>query len=88
MAQLKYWNGTSWEVAVVGAKGEDGKYTVSPTAPVSPEEGDAWFHSELGRMYVYYDSFWVEQSSNFAGPTGPKGDPGDSLNASIHPFVI
>lgn len=71
-----------------GPTGPDGNYFVSGTPAASPEEGDAWFDAESGRMYVYYDDFWVEQSSNFAGPTGPKGDPGESVNASIHPFVI
>lgn len=71
-----------------GPTGPDGNYFVSGTPSSSPVEGDAWFDAESGRMYVYYDGFWVEQSSNFAGPTGPKGDPGDSVNASIHPFVI
>jgi hypothetical protein len=71
-----------------GPTGPDGNYFVSGTPTETPIEGDAWFDAESGRMYVYYDGFWVEQSSNFAGPTGPKGDSGDSVNASIHPFVI
>lgn len=71
-----------------GPTGPDGNYFVSGTPSLNPVEGDAWFDAESGRMYVYYDNFWIEQSSNFAGPTGPKGDPGDSVNASIHPFVI
>jgi len=81
-------NGTNGADGATGPTGPDGNYFVSGTPAASPVEGDAWFDAESGRMYVYYDGFWIEQSSNFAGPTGPKGDPGDSLNASIHPFVI
>jgi len=61
-----------------GPTGPDGNYTVSDTAPVSPEEGDAWFNSTEARLYVYYDSYWIEASANLTGATGPTG-PGVSI---------
>lgn len=33
---------------------------VSASAPVAPEEGDAWFDNTDGKFYVYDGSFWVE----------------------------
>jgi hypothetical protein len=59
-----------------GPSGLDGKFIVSSVAPVSPEEGDVWFNSNTGKFYLYFDSYWVETSSNEAGPTGPIGPTG------------
>ena len=55
---------------------------VSDNAPINPDLGDLWFHSELGRTFIYYDetrlgvgtdSFWVDaapvNSSVLTGPT-------------------
>lgn len=33
---------------------------VSGTMPASPVEGDFWFDTNTGRIFVYYDSFFVE----------------------------
>jgi hypothetical protein len=63
--------GTQGPTGPAGAQGDPGKYTVSATAPANPEEGDAWFNSETAQMYVYYDSYWVETSTSYAGPAGP-----------------
>ena len=38
--------------------------TTSDTAPSSPSQGDQWFNSATGQMFVYYDSFWIEIISN------------------------
>jgi hypothetical protein len=86
MSQLKFYNSVTqaWEPAVIGARGDDGKYAVSAEEPVNPEEGDAWFDSTNARFYIYYDGYWVEQTSNLIGPTGPAG----SYDNSLHPFVI
>tara|TARA_R110000868_G_scaffold216396_1_gene466528 strand:+ start:4194 stop:5438 length:1245 start_codon:yes stop_codon:yes gene_type:complete len=51
--------------------------TVSDTAPVSPSEGDQWFDSVSGTMFVYYDSYWIEVGTQGAvGETGPTGATG------------
>jgi hypothetical protein len=33
--------------------------SVSDTAPSSPTEGDLWWKSNDGNLYVYYDSYWI-----------------------------
>ena len=55
-------------IAGIGVGG--GSLTVSDTAPASPSEGDLWYDSTDGSTYVFYDSFWVEATSAYAGPTG------------------
>ena len=47
-----------------------GSLTIGDTPPASPSEGDLWYNSLEGSTYVYYDSFWVESTSAYAGPTG------------------
>jgi hypothetical protein len=42
-----------------GPTGAEGTYTVSATAPASPQIGDIWFNSLTGTTYIYYDSYWV-----------------------------
>ena len=109
------WNGTVWSssgaigdtgptgptgaVGATGPTGPEANFTVSATAPSSPVEGDAWFNSTDGRMYVYYDGYWVESNSapqgptgatgptGADGPTGPTGATGEVVNY-IHPYFI
>jgi hypothetical protein len=33
---------------------------IGSTPPVSPSEGDFWFNSETGTIYIRYDGFWVQ----------------------------
>ena len=33
--------------------------SVSDTAPSNPVQGDLWWKSDDGNMYVYYDGYWV-----------------------------
>lgn len=33
---------------------------VGSTAPVSPEVGRLWYDTNSGRMYIFYDSSWVD----------------------------
>jgi hypothetical protein len=60
--------------------------TSATTPPASPQEGDAWYDSASGNLYVYYDSYWVEAASANDGPTGntgstgPTGPQGTSIN--------
>lgn len=51
------------------------KVTVSDTPPSSPSAGSVWYESDTGKMFVYYDSFWVEVSGSdgLTGATGPEG---------------
>jgi hypothetical protein len=51
-------------VWVISSGGGGASVTVSDTAPVDPEQGDLWFESDTGGMFVYYDDGvgqqWVE----------------------------
>ncbi len=77
------WNGTTWDAlrstipyatGATGATGQDGQFSVAATtAPSTPEEGDAWFDSASGDVFIYYDGVWVEASNANDGPTGPTG---------------
>jgi hypothetical protein len=85
MALLKYYNASNsaWEYLAsaptgpTGPTGSVGRYTVSTSAPLSPTAGDAWFNSDTGKMYVYYNdgdsSQWVETGAAPMGPTGVTG---------------
>jgi hypothetical protein len=50
--------------------------TASETPPASPSEGELWWNTTTGILYIYYDSFWVETVTGITGPAGPAGDPG------------
>jgi len=88
MPNLKVYNPTtsSWEYLLVGktgATGAAGKFTVSDSAPESPEAGDAWYCSAAtgdmaGKEFIYYDSYWIEMNSGKMGPQGPIGPTGDA----------
>lgn len=56
-----------------GPEGPVGKFFVSETAPVDPEEGDAWYNAETSRFYMYYDNYWIETFPNQPGPQGIQG---------------
>jgi len=50
---------------------------VQNTMPASPVQGDIWFDTTTGRIYVYYDSFFIEvgTASDFAANlVDAKGD--------------
>jgi hypothetical protein len=61
-----------------GVEGSKATFSItSATPPSTPVNGQAWFNSDNGRSYTYYDSYWVETGSSLSGPQGPKGDTGD-----------
>ena len=68
-----------------GGGGGGASVTVSDSAPSSPSNGDLWFKSDVGELYVYYtdgsSNQWVEASGGASGPvttsdTAPS-NPGD-----------
>lgn len=68
---------------VTGPTGPTGIFSVtSATPPGSPDEGDAWFNSASGRLFVYYDGYWVESASSNVGSQGPTGATGAQGAAS------
>jgi hypothetical protein len=70
--------GPAGAAGVAGEQGEPGRFTVSETAPASPVAGDAWFRSSTAQLYLYYDGYWVETSTSYAGPAGATGATGAS----------
>ena len=71
------WDGSAWQAAGGGG----GSITVSATAPVSPPpgNGDLWWDSDNGNMYIYYtdvdSSQWVAANGPqvFVGAAAPAG---------------
>jgi len=51
------WDGTAWNIvsAVTPLN-----YIISASEPSSPLEGQTWFDSSESRLYLYYNSEWVE----------------------------
>ena len=88
---LYIWDGSSWTSAgqIVGPAGPQGPQgpvgpaatfsVTSSTPPSNPVAGQAWYNSEDGLTYIYYDSSWIEFGNSQAGPqgeTGPQGPAG------------
>lgn len=65
--------GATGPAGAVGPQGPKGTYTVSETAPASPNVGDTWFNSTTSQMYIRYDGYWVETSTSYAGLNGNDG---------------
>jgi len=56
----------------LSTEGGGSAFVLSETAPATAAEGDTWFNTQTGKLYVYYDSFWVEAvASGATGATGP-----------------
>jgi hypothetical protein len=48
----------------ISGSSEGASVSVSDTAPNSPSEGDLWWKSDEGNLYVYYDGYWVISVDN------------------------
>ena len=59
-------SGTSQWVQAAGSAGggsAGANVTISPTAPTDATEGDMWFNSDNGRLFIYYTGdVWVDAS--------------------------
>jgi hypothetical protein len=74
-----------WTAAASGGGGGGGaSVTTDDAAPSSPNDGDLWWDSDSGKMYVYYEdadsSQWV--SVSVPGATGPAGADGSSASVA------
>ena len=71
-----------------GGGGGGASVTTDDTAPSSPSDGDLWWDSDGGKMYVYYEdadsSQWV--SVSVPGSTGPAGAAGPSASVAYANF--
>lgn len=58
-----------------GPTGPVGKFTASPTQPSieTSTNGDAWFDTNTGKTYVFFEGVFVEAAGGTVGPTGPRG---------------
>jgi collagen type VII alpha len=75
--------GPQGEVGPTGATGSIGNFAITyDTPPESANEGDAWFDSGSGQIFIYFDGFWVESASSNIGPEGPTGATGPQGEAS------
>jgi microcystin-dependent protein len=79
--QILKYNGTKF---IPGTASGGASVSVSDNVPSSPVQGDMWFESDTGRVFIYYDSFWIEVGASasstpvgtvtsFAGSTAPSG---------------
>lgn len=72
---------TVTDTITISATGTGGTVTTSDTAPVSPGDGDLWWNSSDGKLYIYYDdgssSQWVEASPTSYSVGGGTGSPTD-----------
>lgn len=59
-----------------------GAIAVSDTAPSQPLTGKLWFDTQSGRMYIYYDTVWVDANPS---PRAYKlvDDPNPKLGANL-----
>ena len=61
---LRYSDGdTPGGLALSGAS-----ITVTGSAPLNPLEGNLWYDNNDGRLYVYYDTSWVDASPDIGTP--------------------
>ena len=49
---------------------------LSQTAPLTPREGDLWWDTNDGNLFVYYLGAWVATVATVVGPAGPQGPQG------------
>lgn len=82
--------------ATWGPIGGGGGVTISATAPADPSEGDLWWDSDDGKMFVYYNDGTSSQWVDAAGPsvavqsTAPTGYEGqlwlDDTDGSMYVY--
>jgi hypothetical protein len=60
------------DVTIASSGGGAASVSTSGTAPGSPADGDLWWDSDLGRLFIYYDdgssSQWVDAAPPLAAP--------------------
>ena len=65
------WNGVTWQIIVSGSTDDAASIEIGGTPPDSPANGDMWWNSNDGKLYVYYvqtdgKEQWVEASPSGA----------------------
>ena len=82
--QVLSWNGSDYAwVAQSGGGGGGASVTTSDAAPSSPSDGDLWYNTNVGGLFVYYQdansSQWVEVVGK-TGATGATGAAGTNIS--------
>ena len=71
------WDGDKWITEAGGSSG-GASVSVLPNPPTNPGDGDLWYNTSDGRMYIYYDdgntSQWVDSSPNLDSTGNVKLD--------------
>lgn len=101
--QALIWNNStsSWGPGNVAAATGNAKVSIGDSAPSSPTNGDLWWNSNIGTLYIYYQdsnsSQWVESyGSGGGGGQGGGGTGGANIgvfdtstaNASFYPTFV
>lgn len=91
---VQVYAGTAGWTSISGGGG--GGVTVGTSAPSTPAQGDLWWDSDTGLLYVYYDDGtsqqWVDAASPkvFVSDTAPTGYEGqlwlDSTDGSMYTY--
>ena len=72
------------QAAVAGGGGGGGaSVTTSDSAPSSPSDGDLWYNTNLGGLFVYYQDANSSQWVEVVGKTGATGATGAAGGATI-----
>ena len=71
--QVLIWNSVNNRFQIGFTSGGGGAATVisSETPPIGPQDATLWYDQISGRLYIYYDGFWVDAA------------PASSFNANI-----
>jgi hypothetical protein len=75
-----FWNGTYWEL-----RSSTSKFTTGDTAPTAYTPGDFWYETDTGKLFIRYDSNWVEVGHASDGQSFQVGDtiPGSATVGDI-----
>jgi len=76
--QVLSWDGADYAWVAQSGGGGGSTVSVSDTAPSSPSNGDQWFNSADGSMYVYYADGSSSQWVSVSGPAGSSVSVGTS----------
>jgi len=76
--QVLSWDGADYAWVAQSGGGGGSTVSVSDTAPSSPSNGDQWFNSADGSMYVYYADGSSNQWVSVSGPAGSSVSVGTS----------
>jgi hypothetical protein len=83
VGKLLVVNGSGTGYQLSSAAFGNANITMGPTPPGNPALNDLWFDDEGGRLYIYYDTTWVEASPPLLNykltvPLTPQGAVGDT----------